>query len=90
MENVKSLKWICGYWGGYYGIGWNDPWTEFNPDTQTDLVVTIETFVFSLPQNKLVWTGTSQTVNPRDAEKFVHTLAAETTKELKRLGLIGP
>ena len=78
-----------GYWGGYYGIGWNDPWTEFNPDTQVDLVITIETFVFSLPQNKLVWTGTSQTINPRDAEKFVHTLATETAKELQRLGLVG-
>ena len=85
----SSSETYGGYWGGYYGIGWNDPWTEFNPDTQTDLVVTVETFVFSLPQNKLVWTGTSETVNPRDAEKFVHTLAAETAKELKRLGLVG-
>lgn len=79
-----------GYWGGYYGIGWNDPWTEFTPDTETNLVVTVETFIFSLPQNKLVWTGTSETVNPRDAEKFVHQLAADTAKELQRLGLIGP
>jgi hypothetical protein len=78
-----------GYWGGYYGIGWNDPWTEFTPDTETNLVVTVETFVFSLPQNKLVWTGTSETVNPRDAEKFVHQLAADAAGELKRLGLIG-
>jgi hypothetical protein len=78
-----------GYWGGYYGIGWNDPWTDFNPDVDTDLVITIETFVFSLPQNKLVWTGTSETINPRNAEKFVHALATETAKELKRLGLVG-
>lgn len=82
-----------GYWGGYYGIGWNEPWlsgTEFTPDVQTDLVVTVESFVFSLPQNKLVWTGTSETVNPKNAEKFVRTLATETAKELKRLGLIAP
>ena len=78
-----------GYWGGYYGIGWNDPWTDFNPDVDTDLVVTIEIFVFSLPQNKLVWTGTSETINPRNAEKFVHAVATETAKELKRVGLVG-
>ena len=85
----SSASTYGGYWGGYYGIGWNDPWIEFNPDTQTDLVITIETFVFSLPQNKLVWTGTTETINPRNAESFVHTLATETAKELQRLGLVG-
>ena len=79
-----------GYWGGYYGIGWNDPWVDKSPDVRTDLVVTVETFVFSLPQNKLVWTGTSETINPTGAEKFIHQLAADTTKELQRLGLIAP
>jgi len=80
-----------GYWGGYYGIGWSDPWTtEFTPDMHTDMVVTVETFVFSLPQNKMVWTGTTETVNPKAAEKFVHQLARDTAKELQRLGLIGP
>ena len=76
-----------GYWGGYYGYGWNDPWVDKGPDVRTDLVATVETFVFSLPQNKLVWTGTSETINPKDAERFVHTLATEVTKELKRQGL---
>jgi hypothetical protein len=79
-----------GYWGGYYGIGWNDPWIDKGPDMRTDLVATVETFVFSLPQNKLVWTGTSETINPASAEKFVHQLAADATKELQRLGLIAP
>ena len=63
---------------------------EITPDTETNLVVTVETFVFSLPQNKLVWTGTTETINPKDAEKFVHRLATDTAKELKRIGLIAP
>jgi len=77
-----------GYWGGYYGIGWNDPWVDKAPDVRTDVVATVETFVFSLPQNKLVWTGTSETINPTNAEKFIHQLAADATKELQRQGLI--
>ncbi|HEV8443105.1 MAG TPA: hypothetical protein VGQ27_06475 [Steroidobacteraceae bacterium] len=79
-----------GYWGGYYGIGWADPWIEKAPDTRVDLVITVETLVFSLPQNKLVWTGTSQTTNPKNAEKLVHQLAIEGTQELKRQGLLVP
>jgi hypothetical protein len=79
-----------GYWGGYYGIGWSDPWISKTPDVSTDVVVTVETFVFSLPQNKLVWTGTTETTNPQNAEKLVHKLATDGVKELRSLGLLTP
>jgi hypothetical protein len=79
-----------GYWGGYYGIGWADPWIDKSPDVETDIVVTVETFVFSLPQNKLVWTGTSETTNPKNAEKLVHQLAQDAVQELHALGLLAP
>jgi hypothetical protein len=52
--------------------------------------VTVETFVFSLPQNKLVWTGTSETTNPKNAEKLVHQLAQDAVQELHALGLLAP
>jgi hypothetical protein len=87
-ESVSSNDMYGGYWGGYYGIGWADPWTDKAPDTKVDIVVTVETFVFSLPQNKLVWTGTSQTTNPKNAVKLVQQLAADGAKELRRLGLL--
>jgi len=79
-----------GYWGGYYGVGWADPWIEKAPDVSVDIVVTVETLVFSLPQNKLVWTGTSQNTNPQNAEKLVQQLASDSGKELRRLGLLAP
>ena len=79
-----------GYWGGYYGVGWGDPWIDKNPDVHTDIVVTVETFVFSLPQNKLVWSGTSETTNPKNAEKLTQQLAQDSARELQRLGLIAP
>jgi hypothetical protein len=77
-----------GYWGGYYGIGWSDPWISKTPDVSNTIIVTVETFVFSLPQNKLVWTGTSETTNPQNAEKLIHKLATEGVKELQSLGLL--
>jgi hypothetical protein len=77
-----------GYWGGYYGIGWSDPWISKSPDVSNDIIVTVETFVFSLPQNRLIWSGTSENTNPQDAEKLVHKLATEGTQELRNLGLL--
>ena len=87
-QTIASNDMYGGYWGGYYGVGWSDPWTDKSPDVQTDIVVTVETFVFSLPQNKLVWSGTSETTNPKNAEKLVHKLTTEGVRELQSLGLL--
>lgn len=87
-ETMSANDTYGGYWGGYYGIGWADPWIDKAPDQRVDIVVTVETFVFSLPQNKLVWTGTSETTNPENAEKLVHKLAVDGVQELRRLGLL--
>ena len=87
-DTIASNDMYGGYWGGYYGIGWADPWVDKSPDVQTDIVVTVETYVFSLPQNKLVWSGTSETTNPKNAEKLTLQLAQESAAELKRLGLL--
>jgi hypothetical protein len=87
-DTIASNDMYGGYWGGYYGVGWADPWVDKAPDVQVDIVVTVETFVFSLPQNKLVWTGTSETTNPKNAEKLVQQLAQDSVRELHRLGLL--
>ncbi|HET7812005.1 MAG TPA: hypothetical protein VFL16_15655 [Steroidobacteraceae bacterium] len=87
-DTISNDSVYGGYWDGYYGYGWADPWIMKNPDVQTDLVITVETFVFSLPQNKLVWTGTSETTNPKNAEKLVHKIATDGVRELQALGLL--
>jgi hypothetical protein len=87
-DTIASNDMYGGYWGGYYGVGWADPWVDKAPDLQTDIVVTVETFVFSLPQNKLVWSGTSETTNPKNAQKLVQQLAHESVRELQALGLL--
>jgi hypothetical protein len=89
-ETISKDDVYGGYWGGYYGIGWADPWISKSPDMETDIVVTVEVFVFSLPQNRLVWTGTSESTNPPKAEKFVLKLASAAAKELKKEGLLAP
>lgn len=75
------------YWGGYYRYGWGAAWAPA-PDIRTDTIVTVETLVYSLKQNKLVWAGESRTTNPSQVDAFVRELAAGAAKEMKKLGLL--
>lgn len=80
------------YWGGYYGYGWNSPWmggpVTMGNDVRVDDVVYVETLVYSLKQNKLIWSGQSKTTNPPNIDKFVLMLADEVSAELNKAGLI--
>jgi hypothetical protein len=77
----------AGFWGGYYGYGWGAPWG--GTEIRTDTLVNVETLVYSLEQNKLVWGGQSQTTNPSKVDSFVHEVASAAAKELRKEGLIG-
>jgi hypothetical protein len=76
------------FWGGYYGHGWGDPWSATAGQIRMNTIVYIETLIYSLRQNKLVWAGQSRTTNPRDVDKVVKSLAADTAKELQKEGLL--
>jgi hypothetical protein len=76
-----------GFWGGgYYGHGWGG---VYDPGTiRTDTYVSIETLIYDLRQNKLVWAGQTKTMNPSDVEGFVTELATAVSKELRESGLV--
>ena len=75
------------FWGaGYYGYGWGG---VYSPGyIQTDTIVIVETLVYSLPQNKLVWAGQSETTNPSKVGPFIHELVQKAGAEMKKQGLI--
>lgn len=74
-----------GYWGGYYGYGWGGAYG--GSTIRTDTIVSVETLVYSLKQNKLVWAGQSRTTNPSQIDTFVKEVAAGAGREMKKLGL---
>ena len=81
-----------GYYGGYYGHGWGaayGPPMMSGGEIRTDTIVVVETLVFSLKQNKLVWGGQSKTTNPKNVDQLVSKLSAAAAKELEKQGLIG-
>jgi hypothetical protein len=58
------------------------------PTVRTDTVVSVETLIFSMPEDRLVWVGTSQTTNPSNVNNFVRELSGVAARELRRAGLI--
>ncbi len=75
------------YWGGYYGYGWGGAWGG-GVDVRTNTIVTVETLVYSIPQNKLIWAGQSNTTNPSKVDGFVRELATAARREMKKAGLL--
>lgn len=74
------------YWGGYYRYGWGGAYG--GSTIRTDTIIVVETLVYSLKQNKLVWAGQSSTTNPSKVEAFVKEVATAAGKEMKKLGLL--
>ena len=77
-----------GAGGGYYACGWGG---VYDPGyLRTDTIVTIETLVYSLEQDKLVWAGMSQTSNPERADDMIRAQVEKAVQELRKRGLVGP
>jgi len=73
-------------WGPYYGYGWG---AAYSPGyVVTDTVVRVETLVFDLRQNKLLWAGTSETTNPERLDLFMKDLVKAASAQMRRAGVI--
>ena len=53
-----------------------------------DTLVAVETTVYSLDRNELLWSSTSRTRNPQDLNTLVNEVADATAKEMLRQGLL--
>ena len=70
---------------GYYGYGWNSMYIPGTVDRDT--VVVVETTIFSVPRDMLLWAAVSETKNPKTLQTFVIDLVKECVKELHKQGL---
>jgi hypothetical protein len=75
-----------GSFWGYYGWAWP---TLYTPDyVYTDKIVQVETTIFSIKDDKLLWTSLSETTNPESARDVVLGIAKEIGKEARKRGLV--
>jgi hypothetical protein len=70
----------------YWGYGWS---AVYMPGyTWTDKVITLETLIYSIDKDELIWAGRSESTNPKDIQKFVQELVKAAGKELRKAGLV--
>jgi len=75
------------FYGGWYGWGWGMP--VYSPGyvhTETQFIV--ETLVYSLKQDKLVWAGQSKSTNPSRVDSMILEIVAGVAADLQKAGLI--
>ena len=96
ITSTPSTFWVgpphSAFWGrpgwgrpGYWGWGWS---FASAPMIQTDTLVSVETLIFDLSRDKLVWVATSRTTNPSNVQGLVRDLSRAAASQLRRQGLI--
>jgi hypothetical protein len=75
-----------GGFGPYWGYGWG---TVYSPGyLQTDNLISVETLLYGLKDDKLVWASTSRTENPSDLAGLINEVAYATANAMVKEGLL--
>jgi hypothetical protein len=89
-EKVYSpVVWASGYYQsywGYYDYGWTHVGAVRASGTRTTVVV--ETLVFDLRRDKLVWAATSETKDQTNLQEFIGELVSAAVKEMQKADFI--
>ena len=64
-----------GFYGGYYTFAWGATYSAGT--LQIDEVVHVETLIYDLRTDKLIWAGMSDTMNPSTAQKVIRDLSPD-------------
>jgi len=95
VRSDKQTVWTPSMWvtssystlWGYYGYGWTSV-SEVGGTTRVDTTVVIENLIFSVPLNKLLWAGVTESSNPKNAAAAIKDIVTESVKEMTKEGLI--
>ena len=69
----------------YYGYGWGAVYVPGSSEVQTDVVV--ETLIYSVPRNALLWAAVTETTQAKDLRTFVEELVKRSVEALHEQGL---
>ena len=94
VSRDKSITYAPSVWTtssystlwGYYGYGWTG---VYDPGgMREDTTIVVETLVYSLPLDTLLWAGVSTTTNPKSAAVFIRQLVEAAVREMKAQRLV--
>ena len=72
---------------GYYGYGWGTSATFVPGSTDQTTQVMVETMIYSVPRNELLWAAVAETKNPKSMRLYMQDLVTAVVKELQKQGL---
>ncbi len=80
--SFNSFPVYYGHFWGYYRNSWNNYYQPgYYENTKK---YTVETNVYSLKRDKLVWSGITTTVDPQNAEHLMQGVSATIFKQMKK------
>ena len=93
LSSEKEKVYTPTVWAtAYYSSFWNyyaTSWTAVHSySTSIDRIVTIETLVYDIEKDKLIWAGVSEKTNPKGAQAVVRELVKEAAEEMRKSGLV--
>ena len=72
-------------WGGSWGV----PYVAANTSyTKTQTFISVETNIYDMTTDKLVWGGSTETKNPDSARELIKDVTKAVRKDLKAKGLV--
>jgi hypothetical protein len=93
-ENQQTYVPGSTWWGpapygsmwGYWGYGWG---AAYSPGyVVNDQIVTLETNVYSVADDKLLWASRSETFNPSSSQDLVNSVIDATVSRMKKEGAL--
>ena len=73
---------LWGYWGSSWGYVYDPGYVS------PDKIVTVESAVYSVPDNKLIWAGRTETFNPSSLKKLIDSVVKVSVKRMRKEGLL--
>lgn len=89
-EVEKSISYVQGTsHGGYYGYRGYYGYGSYSPGYYTeDKTFMVETNLYSIRENKLLWTGTTSSLNPTSFDQTIDQIIYTIKYELQKKGFL--
>jgi hypothetical protein len=88
--SYSPVVWSSGYYQsfwGYYGYGWSTVYVA--PNTRETTTIVVETLVYDVTRDRLVWAATSETRDPKQLQAFITDLVNGVVGEMRKAKFVG-
>jgi len=89
QQTVTTTTYTQAYYSTFWGY-WNYGWATVYEigSRKSPRRVAIETLIYSIEQDELIWAGESETTDPKDVRAFAKQLVDAIGKEMRKAGLV--